>query len=261
MEYGYLVVEGPHDVEFAYRLLSPFGFKRMKDERELVELFRPLVPRTFPHKGDLQARVPVPLFLQSPTHAIAIHSARGDSRLAQTLEETKVAIDYSKVTGVGILLDSDKQIAVSARYENLNTQLANYGFALPMTPGTVLAGSPRIGAFALPDNASEGNLEDLLIECAKRAFPRLLSIASDFVNAAKDDDTFVDDKREDLSKTPQYNKALVGAIATTLRPGRAVQNSIQDNIWLRDENLKIPRIKAVQEFLIELFELNVGDSD
>jgi hypothetical protein len=31
-KYGYLVVEGPHDIELVYRLLSPFGFERVQFE-------------------------------------------------------------------------------------------------------------------------------------------------------------------------------------------------------------------------------------
>ena len=34
-KYGYLVVEGPHDIEFVYRILSPLGFKRVRLESEL----------------------------------------------------------------------------------------------------------------------------------------------------------------------------------------------------------------------------------
>lgn len=254
-KYGYLVVEGPHDIEFAYRLLSSFGVKRIKKEKDLDPFFRSLVPPSFPHKGDLQARVPVPLFLQSETHAIAVHSARGDSRLAETVEETGFSIDYEDVAGIGILLDTDKQIAVDARYASLKTQFSKFKLELPENPGTISGDAPRLGAYVLPDNASEGNLEDLLIECAGKAFPSLLANARTFVDAAKADVSFVDKNREDLSKVPHYNKAIVGAIATTLRPGRAVQNSIQDNIWLRGENLKLTRIKAVQDFLVDLFEL------
>ena len=110
-KYGYLVVEGPHDVEFVYRLLSPFGLKRVQWDKDLDSYMQPLVPRTFPHGGDLQKRVPVPLFLQSPTHAIAIHSAIGDTRLVETVEESAKLInfnsDFKLMTGVGIILDTD----------------------------------------------------------------------------------------------------------------------------------------------------------
>ncbi|QDV11816.1 hypothetical protein CA51_16920 [Rosistilla oblonga] len=253
--YGYLVVEGPHDIEFAYRLLAPYGLERVRLEAELDPFFQPLVPTTFPHNGDLQARVPVPLFMQSNSHAIALHSALGDTRLAQTIEESAFSIDYSQLAGIGIILDTDKEVAVTTRYAGLKEEFARNSFNLPAIPGTISADEQRVGVFVLPDNQSEGNLEDLLLQCAESTFPKLLESARKHVDFARDDTSFVDKKREDLSKSAKYNKAVVGSIANTLRPGRAVQASIQDNVWLRGNNLSLPRIKAVQTFLVDLFGL------
>ena len=106
-KYGYVVVEGPHDVELVYRLLRPQGLKRVQDFDQLDRYFVPLVPRSFPPAGDLQKRVPVPLFLQSVTHAVAVHGAAGDTRLIQTIEENAKLLDPGSLTGVGVVLDSD----------------------------------------------------------------------------------------------------------------------------------------------------------
>ena len=255
-KYGYLVVEGPHDVEFVYRLLRPFGLKRIQWEDRLDSYMWPLVPRSFPHGGDLQKRVPVPLFLQSPSHAIAVHSAVGDSRLVETFEESQIAINFNLMTGVGIILDTDHEIPAINRYNSIKAEMQAKGFVLPDAPGEVIAGPPRLGAYVLPDNHSVGNLEDLLIECAQAAYPNLLSSARSHVDAARNDATLEKGVGNNLTKTPIYNKALVGAIASVLRPGRAIQNSIQDNKWFRDGNLNIVRVKAVQDFLVNLLELS-----
>ena len=255
-KYGYLVVEGPHDVEFVYRLLRPFGLKRIQWEDRLDSYMWPLVPRSFPHGGDLQKRVPVPLFLQSPSHAIAVHSAVGDSRLVETFEESQIAINFNLMTGVGIILDTDHEIPAINRYNSIKAEMQAKGFVLPGAPGEVIAGPPRLGAYVLPDNHSVGNLEDLLIECAQAAYPNLLSSARSHVDAARNDATLEKGVGNNLTKTPIYNKALVGAIASVLRPGRAIQNSIQDNKWFRDGNLNIVRVKAVQDFLVNLLELS-----
>jgi len=66
-KYGYLVVEGPHDVELTYRLLSSFGMSRVHLEKDLDRFLSPLIPREYPPGGDLQKRMPIPLFLQSET--------------------------------------------------------------------------------------------------------------------------------------------------------------------------------------------------
>ncbi len=258
-KYGYVVVEGPHDVEFVYRLLSPFGFKRVQWMKHLDPFMSPLVPTTFPHGGDLQKRVPVPLFLQNQSHAVAVRSAIGDSRLVETLDEGRTGInlnsDFDLMTGVGVILDTDREIPAADRYKAIKSGLAAKGFTLPNGPGTVATGPPRIGAFVLPDNNSVGNLEDLLIECATTAYPSLLSTAKTHVEATKNDPTLQEGDGEDLTKTPVYNKAVVGSIGAVLRPGKAVQVSLQDNRWLRDNTLQIPRVKAVQDFLVSLLDL------
>ena len=259
MKYGLLIVEGPHDVELAYRLLNPaLGFGgRVELMPQLEEFFHTLVPSSFPHDDNLLKRVPVPMFMQNDSHCIAIHSARGDSRLVEAVEENKKDLrerKYQKLTGVGLILDSDDDSDPIARYTKVRNELRGLGFAFPDDPGVVSEGTPHFGGFVLPDNKSTGNLEDLLIECAGKAFPKLLVSAKTHVDTAKAA-KFSDAKREDLSKNPKYKKAVVGSIATTLRPGRSIQVSVQDNIWLRGDNLKLPKIKAIQEFLKQLFEL------
>ena len=53
----------------------------------------------------------------------------------------------------------------------------------------------------------------------------------------------------------QRNKAIVGSIVSILRPGKAIQVSIQDDRWLRDDALTLPKIKAIHDFLKALFDL------
>lgn len=254
-KFGYIVVEGPHDVEFVCRLLSPYGLRRIQLEKDLDPIFGRLIPRTFPHGGDLLKRVPVPLFLQNNTHAIAIHSAVGDSRLVDTIHENSMMIDYRQFTGIGILLDSDREVPAIARYEAIRTAMSSRGYTLPVQPGTVASGPPKLGAYVLPDNKTTGNLEDLMIESAQVCYPHLLASAKRHVDAAKTDLTLANGDGEDLTKIPVVNKAIVGAIASVLRPGKAIQTSIQDNKWFRDDNLALGRVKAVQDFLRSLFEL------
>lgn len=225
---------------------------------QLDEFFHTLVPSSFPHEDDLTRRVPVPVFMQNESHCIAIHSARGDSKLVSSVEENKKDLrqrKYEQLTGVGLILDSDDDSDPITRYTKVRDKLRGLGFDFPDDPGVVSGDTPRLGAFVLPDNANQGNLEDLLIECADQAFPNLLASAKTHVDTAKADTSFTDAKREDLNKNSKYKKAVVGSIATTLRPGRSIQVSVQDNIWLRGDNLELPKIKAIQEFLKQLFEL------
>jgi hypothetical protein len=253
-KYGYIVVEGPHDIEVVARLLSPKGFSRVKMVGDVDEVLRPLIP-TFPHGGDLQKRVPAPLFLRSDEYYVAVHSAIGDSQLALRVRDSVKTLEPVAFDSVGVLLDSDRRVPVADRYAAITAELAGYGHRLPPNAGTVAPGSPRLGAYVLPDNSSEGNLEDLLMECAGAAYPSILASATAFIEDARDDPKFCDTSGEDLSKIPVFNKAVVGAVACTLRPGKSVQVSIQDNFWLKGSNLLLPKVKALQEFLQDLLEI------
>ena len=254
-KYGYLVVEGPHDVEFAYRLLSPFGLKRIRLEQELDDFFAPLIPRKYPPDGDLQKRMPIPLFLQSDTHAIAIHSAIGDSRLVETVDENASILGLTSITGIGVLLDSDNKIPAESRYATIKEDLAKKQFILIDQPGQITQGSPKLGAFVLPDNFADGTLEDLLLDSANSVYPDLLTSAIAYVDKASNGNDLTNKDLEDFKKPAGRNKAVIGAMANVLRPGKAVQTSIQDNRWLRDKALSLPRIQAVQTFLKALFDI------
>jgi hypothetical protein len=254
-KYGYLVVEGPHDVELVYRLLSPHGLARIRELAALDPFLLPLVPRSFPPAGDLQKRVPVPLFLQSATHAVAVHSAAGDTRLIQTVEENTMLLDPASLTGIGLILDADSVRSPAERYVEIRDGLRAMGYALSEDAGTVAAGPPRLGVFVLPDNLTHGTLEDVLLECAQHVYPKLLTAATTHVDAAFADGSLSADDVRELKKPAGRNKAIIGSIASILRPGRAVQVSIQDNRWLRDTALALPRVKSIQDFLMNLFEL------
>ncbi|MFM2056801.1 MAG: hypothetical protein RLY71_1186 [Pseudomonadota bacterium] len=256
-KYGYLVVEGPHDVEFCYRLLSAAGLKRIQHLKDLDPSLDSLVPRSFPHGGDLLKRVPVPLFLQNEQCAIAIHSAVGDSRLVATLQETVEVLGADIFTGLGVMLDSDSDKAATERYDTLRQAvMQELGLSMPDQAGTVSVGPPRLGAFVLPDNLNKGTLEDLLLESAALQYPALLPVAADYVNTAWNTGLIPNDHQDDIRKPAGRNKAVMGAMASLFKPGKAVQTSIQDNAWLRGQALEIKRIKAVQVFLAQLFELH-----
>jgi hypothetical protein len=255
-KYGYLVVEGSHDVEFVYRLLSPYGLSRIQYEKDLDQFFLPLIPRQYPPNGDLQKRMPIPLFLQNSTYSIAIQNAGGDSRLTAMIEENAAILDLNAITGIGILLDSDKMIPAAQRYANIRERLARINYPLDAVAGKITQSKPKLGAFVLPDNVSAGTLEDLLLDSAKQVYPTLLASAETHANGTLQNAELTSDDLKDFKKPAGQNKAIIGTMSNILRPGKALQVSIQDNRWLLGEALSIPRIKAVQEFLQNLFELS-----
>jgi hypothetical protein len=257
LKYGYLVVEGPHDVEFVARILKPYGFNRIKLKSNLDPFWDDLVPDRFPPDGeDLLKRVPVPTFLTNATHSVAIDSARGDTRIAQTVQESLAYVKPDQLVGVGLILDADAQVTPADQFLSIKARVTSLGMSLqlPDNPGEVRQGSPKAGVFVLPDNQSQGTLEDILLECAGIAYPSLLAGAGTFVQGV-DLDALTRKDKEEFRKPAGETKATVSSISSILKPGKAIQVSIQDNRWLKDDALNLPRVKAVQTFLAELLEI------
>ena len=251
---GYLVVEGPHDEAFAIQLIRARADLSCVQRIELLDkTLQALVPDKFPHGGDLLKRVPVPTFLQNDELAIAIHSAGGDSRIAACLEDTFLIVESKEFSAVGIILDSDSVISPEARHKNLLKLVESLTVNFSSVPGELFEGPPRTGIYVLPDNQAQGTLEDLLLECGAVAYPAQLSSAKAFVDGVFSACTGGDFKK--LRSPAGRNKAVVGAVAGLLRPGKAVQVSIQDNGWLKRDALQITRVKKVCDFLDELFGL------
>jgi len=87
-------------------------------------------------------------------------------------------------------------------------------------------------------------------------FPNLSRLAHQFVGpiTATDSSIFPDPAdNEDFRKPAGKKKATAGCISSILKPGKAIQVSIQDNGWLKHEKaLELPRVVAVQRFVDQI---------
>lgn len=254
MQYGYLVVEGPHDIEFVGRLLRLYDFRRVQYLSRLDPFWRGIIPDKFPVEDNLLKRVPVPVFFQSPTHSVAVHSAIGDTNLINTLEETLVVLDTG-IEGVGLLLDADTSSA-SARFSNIAKELVSRTtLTAPDAPGAISTGAPRVGIYVLPDNQAAGTLEDLLLECAQVSYTSLEIQARAYINSV-DQSVLTKYDLDDFRKPAGKKKSVVSAIASVLKPGKSIQVSIQDNRWVAGDALLLPRVGSLQSFLAELLRIS-----
>lgn len=257
--YGYMVVEGHHDIEFVARLLKPYGFKRIQYLKDLDTFWQrsSLIPTRFPYKDDLLKRVPVPVFFQTATHSIAIHSASGYSRLAETIQETLISLPSQEdIESIGVILDADDTEPVKRRFEKLIGALRdkNPDLILPVEPGQVTNAAPTMGVFILPDNRNIGTLENILLDAAKVNYPNLSSAAALYIqNIDRSELTSKD--LEEFTKPAGSKKAHIGSMASILKPGKAMQVSIQDNRWLEGDTFNLPGIQAISAFLKQLLRL------
>jgi hypothetical protein len=239
-------------------LLERAGLQRIRRKSFLDSFWYPIVPREFPVKDDLVARVPVPSFFQNATHSIAVQLA-GGNRAAQAAEET--LLEISGIQSIGFILDAETE-EPAARFRKLAADLLNLkpvAIILPANSGEINAGPPRSGAFIVPDSQSQGALEHLPIDCAKIAYPKLLESAHGFIEPiATDPGPYGSDVAGAARESAWRLKATVGQVANVLKPGKAIQNSIEDNRWVCDDSISHTRIGAVDTFLRGLFALGAG---
>jgi hypothetical protein len=268
---SFVAVEGQHDSAFIGRLLKDAGFRLV--QRMIEVSGRPnglfldpklsrLVPPGYPHDNDLLARVPVPHFWQSEHHAIALRPANSDSKLANSVVAAIRAIDPEAFGSIAVVLDADNKGVPPERLRGIRRGVEDearrlnheLGFEFPETPGVVSVGTSKFGVFIMPDNSGPGTLEDLLLECADENYPDLKAKAVAYLSDIDRSALSGDDLDEMEGAPAGEKKAQVGVIASVLKPGKAIQNSISDNRWLEGSAKALPRIEELRRFLRELLD-------
>jgi hypothetical protein len=253
LSHFFFVVEGVHDVEAVGCLVRRRGYRRIQQHRLLPDYWDKLVPKKFPFDGDLLRRVPVPTFFKADNDSLGIINAIGLEKIVGAVQASLLGLPEPP-DGLGILLDADSEALPETRWKEIRTKLSEFDFG--EGPGSTGSGAIRSGIFVLPDNQGPGTLEDLLLECAARAYPELSRLAQQFVGpiVATDSSIFPDPAdNEDFRKPAGKKKATAGCISSILKPGKAIQVSIQDNAWLKhEEALKLPKVIAVQRFVDQI---------
>lgn len=257
MKHVYLLVEGPHDLEFVARVLKVVcSVQRVQKFEALDSYWEKVVPTKFPPGGDLLKRVDTPVFFQSNGISLAVHAAGGDTRIVKRVEET-LSLLSPPPYAIGAILDADVKSTPQERFDAVRNGLAQLQISTPPAPGSVSEGFPRCGIFVLPDNTNQGTLEDLLIECAAESYPTLLDSARHLVMGIDPKSAaFKLNDMDEFIKNAGRKKAIVSCISAILKPGKAVQTSIQDNRWVDEKTLTLPRVALLRGFLVGLLGLD-----
>ena len=257
VRYCYIVVEGPQDVEFLIGLLKFYHLKRVRFLSSLDKFWETLIPKNYPLDDDLTKRVPVPYFVQNEQLSIALHSAIGDTRIAQTIEESLNLIQPSQLFSVGIFADADYRETPQERFNKLITKLSDIDLPNLLPPsqiGQVNNHSPHCGIFIAPNNRDQGTLENILLECAKINYSDLLNLSQTYIESI-DRNQLTKNDLEDFKKPAGEKKAIISSISSILRPGKALQVSLQDNRWLDEKILELESIKLIKNFLEQIIGL------
>lgn len=257
VRYCYIVAEGPQDVEFLIGLLKFYHLKRVRFLSSLDKFWETLIPKNYPIDDDLTKRVPVPYFVQNEQLSIAVHSAIGDTRIAQTIEESLNFIQPSQLFSVGIFADADYSKTPQERFNKLITKLSDIelpNFLPPSQIGQVNNHSPRCGIFIAPNNRDQGTLENILLECARINYSDLLNLSQTYIESI-DRNQLTKNDLEYFKKPAGEKKAIISSISSILRPGKALQVSLQDNRWIDEQTLQLESIKLIKNFLEQIIGL------
>lgn len=254
MKCGYLLVEGYDDVELIGGILRNKNIKRVRDIKNLFDRWRPIIPKSYPYKGDLTKRIPAPAFFQNDDLSIAIHcSEGGPPNMAKTWRLTFIDNNpeiKELLIGIGIISDADNNI--TSTFNLIKTEFTGI-LQLPDKCGEISSGVPKTGVFLFPDNLNNGTVEKILLKCAENTYPEILSRAQQYVLDVDKNVTGFD--KTSLNKPAGKEKATVGCISNILKPGKAVQVSIQDNDWVCSHTIKNTELSKLNVFITELFQI------
>jgi len=154
---------------------------------------------------------------------------------------------------IALIADADSN--ADSRYRALCEKLKASQLKCEPPLGAV-DGKPRCGVWILPNNRDAGTIESLLLESGRGAYEWLVTQSQSFVESVQNDgESHGHDRRElaELNKPAGSSKAALAAAASVLRPGKAVQVSIQDNRWItKDTCNNNQTLKGFVEFLRKL---------
>lgn len=259
-QYTLIGVEGNHDQAFISKVLCKLlGFSKFDGkDSELDHLWRKFIPVYPPTKGRLEGklylRLDMPTILLKDNLSVAIYVGEG-SNLINNLSDKLSDIDYSSLSAFAIVADADKDTPEKVAEEYYNG-LKEYFPHFPTTvnqTGNVIAGSPRLGIYILPDNSQKGVLDTLICSCGDVAYPEYMKRARAYIDQFSEEEK----SKKFLNWKPfDHEKAIVATVVSVLKPGKTNQASISDNGWVSSEvQQKVPELKHFTDFLSNLLEL------
>lgn len=253
---GYIVVEGPHDVAFFTAILrvhwSAILVQRISD---IPPALKALIPTSFPANtnGDFTQRVDVPTFCKVGADWFVIHPAVGDGQLVSRLQRSIQEIGLDTFDAIGLVLDADSKKSPSDRFNALCIALKKKQLPTPTSLGIIDLGPPKLGVLVLPDNSSNGTLEELLLTCGQQSYPNILQASAAHVqNMTVHVQNLPEAERKEFGKSAGPNKATIATVASLLKPGKSIAASIQDNSWVTHDTLALPALKPTLDFLHNL---------
>ena len=281
MKYSFIATEGIQDVAFISKILKELGFVRERyirilgnplredadvkpDQQILVdEFWLKLLPKpgSVGMYGDFTRGVQLPWFWNNEKMdiAVAVQGLGGLPRFFDCLRDNFNCISPTELFSIGIILDADSNKTPTETFNEFILDIKKKVPSVsnvPDTLGVIAGNNPKVGLFIFPNNVDMGTVEDLLLDCAAEVYPNVKKHIENFID--NESEWFRDlegKENKELQKPAGKQKLAVAGISSVMKPGRAVQNTIEDFRWLCNDTMEIDRIKQFVDFLKELLDL------
>jgi hypothetical protein len=253
-KYVLIGVEGYHDQAFLSRILCKLlGFCKFKgDNSKLDHFWRKFIPN-YPKGGNLYDRLDMPQILYNDNFSIAIYVGNG-GELIKNLSDKLSDMDYSELFAFGIIADADKNTPKKV-VEDYHNGFKEYFPNFPTTvsqSGAVIAGSPRLGIYILPNNSQQGVLDTLICDCGDLVYPEYMQRAREYIDKFSEEER----KNKPLKWKPfDKEKAIIATVASVLQPGATNTVTIKCDDWISPTTATIPAIQNLTKFLSDLLNL------
>jgi hypothetical protein len=158
----------------------------------------------------------------------------GKGNLTKYLREFSVRPGRQQVVALAITRDADGD--VGQVFQSIGTLLTYNQLPAPSAAGQIIAGSPRVGVFILPDNRRPGTLEDLCLDAVQG--DGAMKCVQDYFNCV-------------IQNTPRHPKPIAKAqlhawLASQVDPDLRLGEAALRGIWPWSAQAFQPLIQFLQ---------------
>lgn len=256
VDHALIGVEGNHDQALIGRVLKKFlGFKLYDGSKEdLDQFWEKLIPRPTPKgKTKLYDRLNLPSIFSNDTLSVAIYMGEGNNLLSNLDDVLSNEDDYQdSLSSFVVIVDADNNPideVVKPYVDRFRLYFPNF----PDKAGEINhSDSTSTGIYVLPNNTSQGTLDQLLCQCGEVAYSEFMSRGKVYL------ETFTADERKKLKWKPfTYEKALIATIVSVLKPGMTNTASISQNDWISEQTReRVDDLKQLVEFIVNVLKIN-----
>lgn len=238
------IVEGAHDVALVGSILKLLKFKNVRNINNLNEVFKNLIPTSFPFDEEsLNIFNVVPCFYKNNNKCICIINANGEMNLIEKIDSSldKIGLNNCKyLTKVIIFCDADTENR-EAKIEGLIDKSFDEDNEFRFEKENLIQKRILLEGFNIkipfdfyvfPDNENPGRIEEVLLEIIKREDKELLEKTDKFLNSIPDQY-----KSKWSDENSQLDKTRISCVGNIKKPAASMGAIIEKSKWIKKDTV------------------------